>query len=174
MAEPSIAQHLRRRATARPAVGVAAEPAPEATEQVDTQYLETLIGYNARRAALKVIGHFVPRMAQYGLRPVEFSVLTLIGHNAGITSRQLCTTLDILPPNLVGLVKYLEKKGLVEKRDHPTDRRAQGLHLTELGTQTLQQAEATATQLEIDATPQLSAAERKTLIRLLHKVYAQS
>ena len=65
----------------------AAVPFPSATapalavDAVDTRYLETLIGYNARRAALSVIGLFLQRMAVYGLRPVDFSVLSLITHN---------------------------------------------------------------------------------------------
>ena len=70
-------------------------------DQVDTGYLETLIGYNARRAAPTVIGLFLERMAVYGLRPVDFSVLSVIAHNPGVTSRQLCTCLGLQPPNLV-------------------------------------------------------------------------
>ena len=152
-----------------------ADPGPVAAglavERVDTSFLEALIGYNARRAALTIIANFIPRMAQYGLRPVEFSVLTLIGHNAGITARQLCATLDLQPPNLVGMIKSLEKRSLLEKRDHPNDRRAQGLHLTAEGESQLEQAQATALALEIDATPRLTPLERVTLIRLLRKVY---
>ena len=63
-------------------------------DTVDTSYLETLIGYNARRAALSVIGLFLQRMAVYGLRPVDFSVLSLITHNPGITSRQSIGRID--------------------------------------------------------------------------------
>ena len=118
-----------------------------------------------------MIAVFLDRMAPFGLRVVDFSVLTLIAHNPGITSRQLCAALDILPPNLVGMIKDMEKQGWVEKREHPTDRRAQGLHLTDAGKAIHQQAEQTASALEIDATPRLTAAERKTLIRLLRKVY---
>ena len=150
-----------------------ADPAPVglAVERVDTSFLEALIGYNARRTALTIISHFLPRMAQFGLRPVEFSVLTLIGHNPGITARQLCATLDLQPPNLVGMIKSLEKRSLLEKRDHPSDRRAQGLHLTEEGAAILEQAQATALALEVEATPRLTPLERVTLIRLLRKVY---
>ncbi|HZY15965.1 MAG TPA: MarR family transcriptional regulator, partial [Ramlibacter sp.] len=104
-----------------------------AVEEVDTTYLETLLGYNARRAALAVIEVFLERMAPYGLKPVEFSVLSLVAHNAGITSRQLCTTLGILPPNLVGMVNGLEKRALVARQPHPRDGRAMGLHLTPAG-----------------------------------------
>jgi hypothetical protein len=62
-------------------------------DRVDTSYLETLLGYNARRSALKIIALFLERMAPHGLRPVDFSVLSLVTHNPGITSRQLCATL---------------------------------------------------------------------------------
>jgi hypothetical protein len=51
-----------------------------AVEHIDTRYLESLIGYNARRAAPAVIEVFLQRMAVYDLRPVDFSVLSLITH----------------------------------------------------------------------------------------------
>jgi DNA-binding MarR family transcriptional regulator len=146
-------------------------PEPRAVEQVDTSYLEGLIGYNARRAALAVIEIFLSRMSVYGLRPVDFSVLSLITHNAGITSRQLCTTLGILPPNLVGMINALEERGLVARQPHPRDGRAVGLHLTAAGQKLMRDAEHTAAQLETDAAAKLTDAEVKTLIRLLKKVY---
>ena len=149
-----------------------ASPSPvPSIHEVDTQYLESLVGYNARRAALAVIELFLQRMAVYELRPVEFSVVSLIAHNPGITSRQLCSTLGILPPNLVGMINTLEKRGLITKRPHPRDGRATGLHPTEPGEVLMREAEKTALDLEDKATKQLTAAERKTLIRLLKKVY---
>ena len=151
---------------------IASPQAPNASvETVDTAYLETLIGYNARRAALSVIGLFLQRMAVYGLRPVDFSVLSLITHNPGITSRQLCTTLGMLPPNLVGMINNFEKRDLVMRKPHPRDGRAMGLHLTAAGHKLMRDAERTAAELERDVGARLSAAENKTLIRLLQKIY---
>jgi DNA-binding MarR family transcriptional regulator len=174
MPETTVANTLRRpRAARKTAAGPA--PRPSASNDgdtgIDTSYLESLLGYNARRAALAVIGVFLQRMAPYGLRPVDFSVLTLIAHNPGITSRQLCAALDILPPNLVGMIKSLDKRGLIERRAHPTDRRAQGLHLSPTGRKLQKNAQATATQLEIDVAHRLSTAELETLKTLLRKVY---
>jgi DNA-binding MarR family transcriptional regulator len=146
-------------------------PQPQAVEAVDTSYLESLLGYNARRAALAVIEVFLERMSVYGMRPVDFSVMSLITHNPGITSRQLCTTLGIQPPNLVGMVNGLEKRGLIERHPHPHDGRAMGLHLTATGLKLMREAERTAARLEADVGSRLSAAEVKTLIRLLKKVY---
>ena len=148
-----------------------APPTAAAVDSVDTSYLETLVGYNARRAALSVIGLFLQRMAVYGLRPVDFSVLSLITHNPGITSSQLCSALSILPPNLVGMVNALARRGLIHRLPHPRDGRALGLHLTAEGQALMRDAECTARNLEDEATGQLSTAERKTLIRLLRKVY---
>src|SRR5215468_10677777 len=123
----------------------AAAPAP-----IDTSFLETLLGYNARRAALAVIDVFLERMAPYGLRPVDFSVLSLVSHNPGITSRQLCATLGILPPNLVGMVSALEKRELISRLPHPRDGRAMGLHLTPAGQKLMRDAEKTAAALEAE------------------------
>jgi DNA-binding MarR family transcriptional regulator len=138
---------------------------------VDASYLQTLMGYNARRATLVIISLFLERMATYGLRPVDFSVLSLILHNPGITSRQLCSTLSILPPNLVGMINTLEKRQWVERKPHPSDGRALGLHLTAQGEALMQEAEQTAADLEVEATGKLTATERQTLKRLLQKIY---
>ena len=147
-------------------------PAPiPAVDEVDTTFLETLLGYNARRAALAVIGVFIERMAPYELKPVEFSVLSLVAHNPGITSRQLCTALGILPPNLVGMINGLEKRELIARQPHPRDGRAMGLHLTPPGQKLVREAEKTAAALEADVAGRLTAAELRTLIALLKKVY---
>ena len=146
----------------------AAEPC---IDEVDASCVETLLGYNARRAALAVIDVFLQRMAPYKLRPVDFSVASLIVHNPGITSRQLCSTLGILPPNLVGMINTLEKRGLIGKRAHPSDGRANGLHATDEGIALLRQAEVAALALEDEVASNLTASERKTLSRLLKKVY---
>ena len=140
-------------------------------DKVNTRYLETLVGYNARRAALVIIAEFMERMAVYDLRVVDFSVLSLITHNPGITSRQLCNTLGIQAPNLVGMVTSLEKRDLIMRLQHPHDGRAMGLHLTEAGEKMMRSAEKTAAQLELDAASKLTDAERKTMLQLLKKVY---
>ena len=138
---------------------------------ISAGFLETLIGYNARRAALSIIGVFLERMAVYGVRPVDFSVLSLIRHNPGINSRQLCAALGLLPPNLVQMLNQLEARQLVDKRPHPTDGRAVALHLSPTGHALMDDAEATAAQLERDATAHMSDHQRSTLMRLLKLVY---
>lgn len=148
-----------------------AKTSVHAVDAVDTSYLQTLMGYNARRAALSIIELFLERLAPYGLKPVDFSVMSTICHNPGVTSRQLCATLNLLPPNLVGLIQSLESRGLIERKPHPHDGRAVGLHATPKGQALMEQAEQTATELEIEKTAKLTPAQRKTLLALLQKIY---
>jgi DNA-binding MarR family transcriptional regulator len=149
----------------------APRPVPAVVDEVDMRFLESLLGYNARRAALSVIEVFLQRMEPFELKPVEFSVLSVVAHNPGITSRQLCATLGILPPNLVGMVNALERRELIARKPHPRDGRAMGLHLTPAGQKMVREAEKTAAALEADVASRLTAAELQMLIKLLKKVY---
>lgn len=141
------------------------------TDAIDTSFLESLVGYNARRAALVIIETFVQDMAVHGFRPVDFSVMSVIKDNPGVTSRQLCAVLSILPPNLVGLIQGLEKRGLIERRPHPSDGRAMALYPTPEGVALMTEAERTATELETRQCGQLDLKEQQELLRLLRAVY---
>ena len=168
---PNTAPPRSKRSAPRASVGHQSLPAVSAVDQVDTSYLQTLLGYNARRAALTIIEGFLERMAEFGLRPVDFSVMSVIHHNPGVTSRQLCAALNLLPPNLVGLIQSLEARGFIHRLPHPTDGRAMGLHPTPEGRTLMQQAEQAATELEIERSARLTPAQRKTLLDLLQKIY---
>lgn len=164
-----------RRAPRRPAPSAQGEipelPQLSAVDEVDTRFLQSLLGYNARRAALAIIARFLARMAQFNLRPVEFSVMSVIHHNPGVTSRQLCAALNLLPPNLVGLIQSLDARGLLLRQPHPRDGRAVGLHPTPKGRALMLQAEQAALDVETAKSLGLTAAQHKTLLELLQKVY---
>ncbi len=169
-------RHTERPGRAAASDDLAAEQVPpdtcaKAVDQVDTRFLESLVGYNVRRASLTIIEGFLDRMAEFDLRPVDFSVMSVIHHNPGVTSRQLCATLNLLPPNLVGLIQSLESRGLVIRQPHPHDGRALGLHATQKGRAVMVLAERAASELEIERTRRLSPAQRKTLMLLLQKIY---
>lgn len=138
---------------------------------IDASFLQTLMGYNARRAALHIIEGFLERMAEFGFRPVDFSVMSIIQHNPGVTSRQLCQALSLLPPNLVGIVQSLEARGLITRQPHPSDGRAWGLHVSDKGHALMLEAEVAASELEEQRTQRLTDKERQTLLKLLQKVY---
>lgn len=156
---------------AAPRQNKSAPPPAAYPEQLDTSVLEGLVGYNARRASIAIGATFFERMAPYGLKQADFSVLALLAHNPGATSRQLCATLDILPPNFVSLIAALDRRGLIERRPHPRDGRAVGLHLTAAGHALANETEKIVVDMENELAGRLTERERTTLQRLLQKFY---
>jgi DNA-binding MarR family transcriptional regulator len=64
-------------------------------------------------------------------------VLRIIAARPGLSQQELATVLSVVPSRLVILVDELEERGLVERRDHPGDRRVYAVHLTQRGGQAM-------------------------------------
>jgi len=133
--------------------------------------LESLIGYNARRAALHIIDDFNAHLRETALKPVDFSVLSVIAHNANISAHVICKGLDLLPPNIVGILKSLEERKLITRVVSTTDNRQISLSATRSGKALIKKAEQLAAQSDLRATQSISEDERSQLIGLLKKIY---
>ncbi len=133
--------------------------------------LPGLVGYNCRRAYLRILKDFVEGMAPYRLRPVEFSVLAVLDANAAVTHKRLSQALAISPPNLAVLLDRLQERGLLERARNPEDGRSSILTLTRAGRALFGKARGRAIAVELDATSMLSDRQRVTLVRLLQRVY---
>ena len=146
----------------------------EAAEQpLDQSTLLGLVGYNCRRAYINIMPLFEKRMAKFQLRPVDFSVLSLLKANPNINQKRLSDAVNVSPPNLAILLDRLQERGLLLRQRSPLDRRSQTLALTAAGLSMCTKAERTAGELELDATAALTDAERAQLIELLQKIYME-
>ena len=65
----------------------------------------------------------------------------------------------------------IRSRGLLALRPHPDGGQAIGRYLTVVGNKMMERAEHTASELENDVGSNLIAAEKKTPLRLLQKVY---
>jgi DNA-binding MarR family transcriptional regulator len=141
-----------------------------AEQELDQSLLLSLVGYNCKRAYLHIKPLFDKRMAKYDLRPVDFTVLSLLKANPNVTQKRLSAAINVSPPNLATLLDRLEQRGLVQRQRNPLDKRSQTLVLTEEGARLCDKAEKTASELEAAASSALTDAERAELIRLLQKI----
>lgn len=107
---------------------------PASKAPVDLGPLGESIGYLVRRAQLRIFQRFFALFAEVRIRPVQYSILTIIERNPGISQTQLADTLGIKKTNLVALVDELETRGLARRKSAEIDRRARALHLTSKGT----------------------------------------
>jgi DNA-binding MarR family transcriptional regulator len=74
-------------------------------------------------------------LAERGLTLARAELLWRLRRRGPATQRQLSEDLRCTPRNVTGLVDALETAGLVERRPHPTDRRATLVTLTHAGSQ---------------------------------------
>jgi DNA-binding MarR family transcriptional regulator len=111
-------------------------------------------------------------LAELGLEHREFGLMRLLAEEGGHSQRALGAMMRIPPNRMVTLVDGLAKKGYVERRTHPEDRRAYALALTEDGTAALGRAFQAAFGVEARTCEPLDAAEREQLLALLRKLAA--
>lgn len=126
-------------------------------------FLLSTLGYEVRR-------ELGARLADLGLELRQFGLLRLVAQDDGQSQRALGSVLEITPNRMVGLVDDLERRGLIERRAHPADRRAYALALTETGRALLATAFQAAFSVEGDVCSGLSPEERGQLLGLLRKV----
>jgi DNA-binding MarR family transcriptional regulator len=124
---------------------------------------------------LSTLGYAVSRRFHQVLEPLElepsqFAVLRTVGFNQGQSQHALADNLHISPSHMVAIVDELERRGLVERRPQPGDRRVRTLHLTSVGEKLLAQAFTVAKEFEKLLTKPLDAKERAQLLDLLERI----
>lgn len=73
-------------------------------------------------------------LADHGLsEATALPLMVLSRQDKCVRQGVLAEELGIEGPSLVRLIDLLQAEGLVERREHPTDRRAKMLHLTPMG-----------------------------------------
>ena len=133
-------------------IKAAAVPAPR---------LDDVLGYQLARASIRTHDVFFEVAGvPLDVRPVEYTILSLIGENPDLSAARLAQLLAVTAPNITAWLGKLEKRGLVMRVASETDRRAQVLSLTPAGSQ-----------LAADATQRLVEAERATFSTLSHGEY---
>jgi DNA-binding MarR family transcriptional regulator len=140
--------------------------------QLEEADLRQVLGYQLAQASLVTSAIFHEQVGQpFQLRPVDYTVLTLIADNPGGSLARLARALSVTAPNITAIVDRLEGKGLVARGASQQDRRAQVLHLTEEGAGLVRQATARIVRAESESLP-LTPGELAILTELLHKVAA--
>jgi len=139
----------------------------EAAEIVDLGGLTKHLGYLMRRAQIWVFQDFIRTLATINIRPAQYSVLTVINANAGMTQMSLSKALGIERARLVHLLNDLETRKFVDRRGSKTDRRSHALHLTAKGRSALADIKALAQEHEQHLADRVGRKNHQLLVRLL-------
>ncbi|WP_461242604.1 MarR family winged helix-turn-helix transcriptional regulator [Secundilactobacillus muriivasis] len=84
---------------------------------------------------LAIATHITETLAPYDVNASNYFYLMKIGDHPGIVQREFNDVVHLNPSSITRAVNHLIKKGLVDKRTNPEDRRATQLYLTADGQQ---------------------------------------
>ncbi len=128
-----------------------------------TAFLLAQVG--ARASAL-----FASRLQELELVPAHAGALRTIAGNAGISQQALAALLGMVPSRLVAVLDELEKRGFVERRNDPEDRRVYAIHLTDKGGKAMADIGRVARAHDDAICAPLSDKERELLRSLLARI----
>jgi DNA-binding MarR family transcriptional regulator len=116
---------------------------------------------------------FAERLGVLELTPPDAGILRLLRIAAGLSQQELAAKLQLHPSRMVAIVDNLEKRGLVERRANPDDRRLYSLYLTQAGGEALERIGRVAREHQNALLSSLSKEERDTLATLLLRIADQ-
>jgi DNA-binding MarR family transcriptional regulator len=151
----------RRNVTSARSAGAARDKAPSSVG-----FLLSQVGIYASR-------RFAERLAAIDLQPPLFRVLNVVDAAEGRSQQAIGEVIQAPASRMVAIVDELERRGLVERRPHPGDRRVHALYLTDEGRELLGRARRIAHEHEQEITRGFSAADRERLVALLQKIVVE-
>ena len=87
-------------------------------------------GYLANHMARLFALALAERIRPLGLMPAQFPVLLELWQGDGLTQKELVARLDVEQATMANTLARMERDGLIRRRPHPRDGRAQSVHLT--------------------------------------------
>lgn len=125
------------------------------------------IGYLLHDAARLLRKRFEQRSRHLGLTRAQWQALAFLAKNEGIHQGALAELMEIEPITLMRLLDKLEGCGLIERRQHPTDRRIRLLFTTPKAQPLLTEMRKLGEIVRAEALAGLPNVDREVLVRAL-------
>lgn len=132
--------------------------------------LEDQVGYWLRRAYQRHMAIFASVMSDLDLTSVQFAALVKLRDMKAVTQTELGRLIGIDRATISGVVSRLQKRGLLQFRLDPLDRRSRIIALTPAGEALLVEALQRTEQVGDDTLAPISEAERAALREMLRKL----
>lgn len=110
-----------------------AMPSPED----DADPAQNMLGYKLRMAQILAFRAFEAKLTRYGRAPRYLGLLATIRADPGLSQNRLADAVALRRSSLVNILDQLEADNLLVRKPSPTDRRRNGVWLTEKGQQTV-------------------------------------
>ncbi|MDO5705717.1 MAG: MarR family transcriptional regulator [Paracoccus sp. (in: a-proteobacteria)] len=110
------------------------------------------------------------RRGALDLTSVQYAAMIVLNHHPGIDQANLAEMIAFDRATIGGVVRRLEKKGLIERQLDENDRRARQLHLTEAGRAMLVQMDPRVRLVQDNILERLDETEHRLFLGLMRKM----
>ncbi len=110
------------------------------------------------------------RAARLGFSPGQFPILLELWSADGLTQKQLLERVDIEQATMANTLSRMERDGLVERRPHPSDKRAQLIFLTSKAAAMQAEAIEAAMAADTDLFKDFRQFERELLLEYIRRI----
>ena len=140
---------------------------PNDADEIGLDALVGHAGYAVRRFQIWIFQDFIKTLGDVDIRPTQYSVLTVIGANPGLSQMAVAKRLGIERARLVHLLDSLEQRKLVKRVKSKADRRSHALHLTAPGETALAKFKRLAAEHERHVVEKIGKENRERLLQIL-------
>src|SRR4029079_17919193 len=128
-------------------------------------------GFRVARVARRLRQAVDAELRVFGLTEATWRPLAYVGKLGGrVRQRELATALWSEGPTLVRLLDSLERRGLIERREDETDRRARGIYLTRAGRDLAVRVAKVGTEIQSRLLAKIPPADLETCQRVLDRI----
>ncbi|QUJ76374.1 MarR family transcriptional regulator [Sulfitobacter albidus] len=131
--------------------------------------LDDQIGFLLRLASQRH-GIIFQRLMRDGLTPTQFTTLIRVSEEGEISQNHLGRLAAMDVATIKGVVDRLKRKGLLQTRQDPGDKRRTSISLTQAGQSLIAELTAIGHSISDETLDPLTAQERATLVALLRKI----
>ncbi len=146
---------------------------PTEAPLLDPRISEALLGYLGfllGKTGQKLREFQEECLGPLGITGKHLGILKILQEKGSISQHGIGQCIHIDRTTMVDLIDDMEKKGLVERREHPTDRRSHAVYMTAKGKELLPKLHNLAKGAERKFLSSLNQAEQKEFVRLLKKL----
>jgi DNA-binding MarR family transcriptional regulator len=133
---------------------------------------ERNFGFLLKDVSRRYVERFERRAREISLTLPQCKVLVRLSRNEGVSQARLSELAEVEPMTMVRILDRMERDGWLERRAHPTDRRARCLYLTRRAKPLLDEIWRLADLTRAEAFAGIAKAQRRTLLELLEHIHA--
>lgn len=128
------------------------------------------IFFQLAKASQNSVRFWAQRVAPLGVTAAQAMVMLFLFDEDSITSKELGERAQLDSATLTGIIDRLEAQGFVVRAEHPDDRRAISVRLTEAGRQTAARIERLSEEANREFLRSLSPEDERSLRGLLSAI----